>query len=177
MLPQLSALLIPFLLSERVMAATAVTCGAGTLKTNGLCYYCPAGSFNSRQYRIMPLYLTPNIIFVMQNPIPRPRAKQLAKVSRSPSSPDITPSSKPRRELRMWSTDRVHRCDFFKPVRRRFAIFPGRRLRKLTRILGNYQDATGQSSCKVCPAGSYCPDSNDNQARPATVGSSSWVSL
>ena len=76
----------------------------------------------------------------------------------------------------MWSTEWVHRRDYFNPVRRRFTMLPRRQFRKLNRIPGNYQDAGGQSSCKICPAGSYCPDNNDNKATPAQKGSSSRVS-
>ena len=83
MLLQLSALIVPFLLSQRVAAVPSVPCAAGTYKQGSVCFYCPAGTFNSRQYRTTPFYLTTNIRFVMQKTVLRPRARQLAQVSRS----------------------------------------------------------------------------------------------
>ena len=44
--------------------------------------------------------------------------------------------------------------------------FPG----SLFLVLGKYQDTTGQSSCKACPAGAYCQGNNSDHAQLCSPG-------
>lgn len=145
------------------LASNDVDCPTGNkrgyYKTGNTCHYCPPGTYNSRECFAQLCAARINFI----------SSSYQKTLSQAPALP-------PRRD----TTRVAHRLStgyrVMAPLRRltvaqvrHLPFHPGFLLMHLDSI-GYYQGSTGQSSCTICPKGSFCPGNNSQQPQLCSPG-------